>query len=785
MTSEPTSVPVVRRWVIHRRSHILIWALLGVLLGGAVAASAALTLTAEHAIFTSVEGDQAGRRFAIQTGDPATASTLGDLTGFSPVKDSSGSLLAPDREVPVTIRATREPGLPLGNLLRGERATAPLSVTVSRAAAEALDVDIGDRVALREPDLTRDEVVITGITVNSGNVGELSVVLSDPALRPAEASVWLSDRDPYEVADLRQSLDAYTATFRTVANLADDARTQLPAGLGRLRHLPLGLGFLLTLMLTGLAATMWGTVRFDVAALVGAGVSQRRAWGYAVRIATVTLVVAELIGAGMALAVMRLVREPLSGLFGQYWMGVEVPWAHIVVVVGLTAATGASWQALRSGGRWLRSKRPTRAWSTGRVWGLGVVPGLLLLVLAGVSRLGPDIDEGSRLAPLGAVLLAASLPSLIFALVRRTLPLDFRRLGAHLGRGLQWSCAVAGVVAVLSASHVARANHDTLVFQGESGALQPSGSMLILDVPTATADALVREYASLGGAGARQLKLADETRHGVRVSSSGLVDCLDQAGAGANPNELPETCYPQGSRSPINIVALDDHAAAPSADGGLVEGSTVGLLVFKAQTDDVSRTGRVRASADASLGGNMPGLVIPEDSELAKEYGLVASGNQLVALTKFRQLSEADRAHMRARVAQLAPAAQVSEATGDEGYARQRAIGVLVALLGTGLCGLVLLLGGLGTIAGERETLRVLAELSPSQARRARLVMSNVGAALLCVTLSVALGFLSAYLSSLAGNASFGRVWLAPGLGGLVACLILAGLFLRVPRRVD
>src|SRR5690606_10219675 len=106
----------------------------------------------------------------------------------------------------------------------------------------------------------------------------------------------------------------------------------------------------------------------------------------------------------------------------------------------------------------------------------------------------------------------------------------------------------------------------------------------------------------------RQLKMVDETRQNVRVSGTGLVDCLDQAGAGANPHELPETCYPQGPRTPVNIVALDDQASEPSADGGLVVGSTVGLIVFKAQTDDVLRTGRVRASADPSLGGNMPGL---------------------------------------------------------------------------------------------------------------------------------------------------------------------------------
>src|SRR5690606_10939414 len=128
----------------------------------------------------------------------------------------------------------------------------------------------------------RGVVVIAGITVNPGNVEELYVVVSDPALSPAAASVWLRDLDPYEVAELRQALDGYTATSRTVATLADEARTQLPAGLGRLRHLPLGLGFLLTLLLTGLAATMWGTVRSDVATLVGAGVRQRRAWGYAV-----------------------------------------------------------------------------------------------------------------------------------------------------------------------------------------------------------------------------------------------------------------------------------------------------------------------------------------------------------------------------------------------------------------------------------------------------------------------------------------------------------------------
>lgn len=783
MTSRPTSVPLARRWVLHRRSHVLLWALLGAVLGGSVTASAALILTAEHAIFTSVESDQAGRRYAIQTGDATTASQLARLDGFSAVRDSRGSVLSAGREVPVTIRTTRDPGLPLGALLRGGRATETFGVTLSRAAADALDVAIGDRVGLRAPDLPRGELVITGITVNPSNVDELSVVVSDPALRPADVSTWLSDRDPYEVAELRKSLDSYTAAFRTVANLADDARAQLPAGLGRLRHLASGLGFLVALVLAGVGATMWGTVRSDVSALVSVGVSQRRAWGWAVRIATVALLCGELVGAVVALAVMQVLRESLSGVFGQYWLRVEVPWTHVALVLLLTVVAGASWQAFRAAGRFLRSRIPRGAPNTRRAATLGVVLGVALLVVAGVSRLGSDVGQSSRLAPWGAGLLAASLPSILFPLVNRGLPPSFRRVGVQLGRGLQWSCAVVGVVAVFSASHVARATHDTLVFQAGSGTLQPAGSMLILDVPTANADALVREYASLGGTGARQFKLVDETQHNVRVSSTALVGCLDRAGPGANPNELPEECYPPRTRAPINIVALDDRTRASSADDGLVQGSSVGLLVFRARSDDVLRTGRARAAGDASLGGNMPGLVVPEGGELAKEYGLAPSGHQLVALSEFRRLSEADRAQMRARVAQLAPAAQVSETTGDEGYARRRAVGVMVALLATGLCGLVLLLGGLATVTGERETLRVLAELSPSRTRRARLVCSNVGAALLCVALSVVLGLVSAYLSSIQGSASFGRMWLAPGVGGFVACLVLAGLFLRVPRR--
>jgi hypothetical protein len=354
-----------------------------------------------------------------------------------------------------------------------------------------------------------------------------------------------------------------------------------------------------------------------------------------------------------------------------------------------------------------------------------------------------------------------------------------RRLTTALGTAV----VVAAVVATWTGFYGASTTHDANAFEAISGAPQPPGSFLLTEVPDGAADALVARYRELGGSKIVQYDLPNERSERLRATGSALVQCMQRAGT-LNPDQVDAGCFPQETLSPVAVVVLsrseDDRARA---DPGLVRDGEVGLLLYRAFTPEAASLGTTDAAPDKRLGGNMPGLVVPADGDVAERFGLRRSGTRLVALLDFDQLTGQAQARLRSLVSQVAPAAQIAE-SGDAGtYGAERARALGVALVGAAMVALILLGGGLGVVLSHRRTRRTLADLGASAAQRRSLTRRWVGVPVAVMGVCAALAWVSATAVGTQTSGSMGVAWLAPFGSGVLSCAVLFLMMTRVPER--
>ena len=240
----------------------------------------------------------------------------------------------------------------------------------------------------------------------------------------------------------------------------------------------------------------------------------------------------------------------------------------------------------------------------------------------------------------------------------------------------------------------------------------------------------------------------------------------------------------QTVQSPVNNVALAMQPGAPAiADPGLVQQGTIGLMLFEGIDGSVSRSGTAPATPSELLGGNLPGLVVPRDGEVARDFGLRGGGTQLIALLDFADLGVQDQSAMRAAVTRLAPAAQSAEATGYGSYQARRAVSNMIVLSGSALVLLVVIVGGGAVALGNRAPLRSLVDMGSTLGSRRRLAARWVGVPVVAFMLGLPLAYAGATVSGLGVESSYGWLWVVPLLVGLMSNLALLPFLLRVPAR--
>jgi hypothetical protein len=773
----------------HRRRPLALVAVATLTLTAAYATVATITASFHTAVADSVVAEQAGRSHSLLVVNAAAGlPAVERAAGLSPVRDTAGALQAGGGEFPVTTRVTRDAGLPVGVLVEGRYQRSPEEVTVTRAVARDLGVRIGSTVRVTVGDAAPADRAVVGLTVDPADRTAATVVTLDPRLAPADATAWLDDRDTFARPELRDALAERSVTGRTTRLLAADraAREKVPG----LDYAAPALAGLMVAVLLGLLAALRSTAGRDVAALEGAGLPRRSGWWLVARLAAAALVVGTAAGGAAGPAVVALARGPVSGRLGQDWQRTTVP---VPALLGLAAtlvlAAGLLVAAVAAAGRWRRRPAATtalRRWRRRPGETGGAAAALKRGSLAALTAAaGLYVLSAVQVLPVGAstaagLLTALCAPAALVRLVGRGGPPATAAVVRRLGAEVVVLATAVSLVAWTTAWYAARETHNAAASDRLSSPYQPSGSLLVLEVPERAAATLVEDYP---GRSVRAFDLPDESASQLRVTGTALLGCLGRS-PGADVNQLPQDCYPQLTAAPVNRVLLAPAGEAEvRADPGLLADGRVGLLRFQTGTATVTELADTAARPDPQLGGNMPGLVVPAGSALATRLALRPSGGRLVAFLDFADLPGGERARFRAAVSRVAPAAQVAEAGGGSNELA-RSVAAAVAVGGLALTCLVLSLGGLAVVSAQRRLRRVLSEMGARPDRRRAITLRWILVPAGGLLAGAGAALLSAWTSGIHdGHRDFGWTWSLPAAGGLLVCAALARQFSAVPAR--
>ena len=730
------------------------------------AALAVFDHSSRQAVAASVRADNGDKRYALQVLNEGSASRiLADAEAWHPVWDVDGVASAGGRESAASVRLVRDP-LRIGVLREGTFPERDGEATISAHLAAVLGVSVGDDAAVSVNDQQR-VVRLTGITVRPEDGSYDGVVVLDTALPTAEADLWLSDRRPFSDPALEPLVQRGDLAARTTAILAEDRaagfRSAFLMVVGQMSHVVVLLSAVVALLLL---VVIPRATRREVAALVDAGVRESRARFVPVMVGLSAVILGAITGAVLVLAGMSVAASEVGKLTSQEWTGVVVPWLALTTILLAPVAGGLVGVGVSV---WIRRYRPRYDIS----WRPRPRLGLVLAVLGLACMLLPFIDVlPVEAAVPGAILLVLALPSAVVPLSSAATAPASRRLVLTLTTPFAVAGALTSLLSLGTAYYSAYITHAGIASVRSSPAVQPAGSYLIYNVTTSAADGLRDEYLRLGGRQTATYQLPVEDTHTLRVSGQKVVGCMRESG-GDNPQEHL-SCLPKDTSSPVNIVAISSALRHDEfrADPGLIEDDRVGLIDFDRQTSAVKSLDVMSAVADETLGGNMPGLVVAPDSEIAKRYGLRASDAVLLALLDFGTLSEPSQARLRATVTRLAATAQTAELTDKK--VPELTVGVWTAAVGgAAVCLLCVSVGTVISTSQVRQ--RAMYATAGARRRQRRLLAVRLMIPPFVSFLATgALAISAAWISGVHDGSPFGWWWVLPPGAGMSAALFVA-----------
>lgn len=770
-------------FIRHRLAQVMVLLLLGFVLGAAVIGVASVRSSAEKAISDSLRADLAGRSFALQTGNPEAIESLAGIPDAAPVQDEQGNLSSGDLTAPVLVRATTDPALHLGVLIGGEWPSRAGDVIVSETLATAFGISLGDSVGLRAGGIETTARVV-GFSVDpADNNARIAVLLLPTDSDQFVPTRWLRDADFYDLPALQPALDRRTATYQSLDTLLDAAAENRPHFLSAMRFVPTGLGLLLGVLVLAASAAFGRRWTRDVSALTAAGMAAAQAWRRVLAIAAGSVALGEVAGGVAVVALLRLVRGSVSSWIGQQWVSVAVPWPTPVILLVLTALAAVLALPLVRLVQWASGYfarvMPHRSFTTPAALTAALLAAVVWVV-AIRSALRPGDDGAAGLAPLAAVVIAGAIPFVLAPALGWAAPVASRSIVRHLHAGMKPVAAVAAVVVVSSGIWAAQTTAEANVGESMSSPLEPAGSFVISEMPDSAVDALKRSYATHGGSDVVTYQIPDESTANLRATGPQLVACMSERKT-SNPDEVPEDCFPQQAASPINTVMLGEPGTAPRADPTLIQEGKVGLLLFTGNDGRATRLADTSATPDPVLGGNLPGLVIPPDSNVAREFNLAAGGTSEVVLLDFSTLTPNEQFLVRSAVMRLAPSAQTADGTDPTAYDRLRSVANTVSFLGAAGAVVLTLLGGLAMVVAHTLVRRILLDLGSAPRPRWSITARWIALPILSTVTATALAYLTASLGGQRTGASYGVLWYLPGAVTVIAAFALAFTFLRVP----
>jgi hypothetical protein len=769
----------VKRSVLLRRLVRARWTQAVSLLLVAFALAAALTgllavrTSATQAVADATRADHGGHEFALQVLDPSVIPVLAARTDVLPIWQSNGSAATATREVPVTVRSVSSSAAASGGLVRGRQPQRPGELTVSSAAGRALGVTVGDTVTVTTNEVPTP-VRIVGTTVTPDDRDDATVVLF-AAGDPQDATVWVSDVEVFEDPQLGPILDRRQAKARTVEILAADRRTAATETLlSALRYSGPAFAVLAVCIAGVMLAAMHRERRRDVRALTAAGMPAAAAWRLLSSAAAWCLVVGTAAGMAFTLGGFLQFRETVSAPLGQQWQTVTAPWVAVIayLVLFAPAALAVAWltnRGQRLSAVFARLSAPV--WTGAALF----VPGVTVLIPMAFGAVPETV------APLAGLVTVIGFSLLLTVALTASRRPALRRLISQSARPLTGLALVAAVITFSAGYYTARQDHSARVVVAKNVPFQPPGSLFVDGINAAGRTSLQQQYRALGGRRTAAYLTVAETTESVRATNTRLVDCLTQRGT-RDPDDVLADCGPDGTMSPINTIALTDEptTAGLRADRAMVEDGRIGLLTFAGDSIETTATATEPATADPVLGGNLPGAVVGTDSPLARRLHLTPSGGQSLVLLDFYDLPEAAQARMRSIIDRTASTAQTDEAF-DNTAKQFRAVATAASIGTTAVILLVVTTVGMAFLASQRNLRRMLGRLGINRRRRrvvgARMLLIPLGAQIF----ALGVARFSAGLAGAHDVSGFGRLWMVPGVTGMIACLVVAVAYGRAP----
>lgn len=774
-------------FVRQQRAQVAVLLLMGASLAVSVIGLAAVRDSAQQAVVDSLRADVAHRSWVLQSSDPAAAAALTRMDGVAPVEDDQGEIASTSGELSAAalIRSTTEPGLELGVLTQGRRPTDVGDVLVSETTADALGLQISDPVRVTV-DGRPTEGRVVGLSVDPADVTNSTVVRLVSASGDFTPSRWVSDRDFYTGA-LRPLLDRRTARYQSVDALQEMAELGRPRFLSLLRFLPTGVGLLLAVVLLTVVGGLTRRWRVYADGLISAGMAPAAAWRWLFTTAFVLVILGEIAGSVIVLAALQAFHVPVSAWFGQRWVAVALPVAEPLALVGATLLAVVPAGALVRGGpawrTWLGRRRPVRRWVTPVV----TVAGAVAMVAFGVSlwaagRAGYDGLLGVTV-PL-ALVIAAALPFALSPLASAGLPPASRAVVGNLLGGLRPVLSAVAVLSLLFGVYTARTTYDANFGEAISSPLEPAGSLVVSEMPDSVIPVLEKIYRAKGGHNLIRYGLPNETESLLRVTTTNRGRCMAAAGVD-RLESVPASCSSTRAAVDPNVVGIGAPGSRPRADPALLSGGQVGLLTFAGTPLRATRISEMAAEPDVTLGGNLPGLVVPADSTLLQTLGLAASGTSTVMLLDYATLDPTNQLYVRAATLRLAAGAQIADGTDPTAYDRLRSLANTLGILGAFGAAVLVLLGGLSLVVASSLVRRTLVDLGAAAGVRWQ-VLGRLLAVLMGTTALVPpLAILTASLGGRAHDASYGWVWSLPGVLSLVASAVVGVAYLQRPDHAE
>lgn len=522
-----------------------------------------------------------------------------------------------------------------GTIAAGRRAVRPDETTLSIALSRKLHLGIGDRVAWSDPRRSaKVRLRVVGITRNPAALKELTLVSQAATSNTIAApDYWLLTKKP-------SSAELAGAQLTSVpSETTEREATGLPRWLEAARWAawPITAILLVPALLVAVILTHRSQSVEDPRER-GTGPGERPG-GLLLAASLGGLLTAATLAGALNLSVAQYVS--VRGEQAWPWSGPPVS-LLLVATLLIVIAAGAVWKFTPAAVRIFeracrRSVSPAHA-------SLGLALGVGCALLA--ANTPPWVSPPGVLMLAGTAACASAASTM--NVYRITRPSGRARAGTSVILTLILSLAMLGTFSA------AWTMHDVRSFAATESPTQPRGTFLIFGASESAAHALVNAYREDGGFASRW-DLPDESEYAWRASSSELVQCLLE-------DPTSPSCWQAHSSAPLESVAVDTLAnstmAAPwarEADG------TVSVALLGQERPVVARHERLSADVSSDLGGNLPGLVLPSD--VARRLGWDPDEANLteVAMDKFEAATESTTHRVRELVADLAPAAQVSD----------------------------------------------------------------------------------------------------------------------------